>query len=299
VKDNILDSIVRTLSAQESRVVLALAEENRREVSRSDIIKLVLGFSAKAADHVIESLRRKGWLERATWGKYLVIPPDQGPDAAGESNLLALASCIAEPYYIGYGTAAAYYGLTTQHRGVVVLVTPQHVRNRRVGEARVRIVNPTPSKFFGFNAVDVFGHQVMISDREKTAIDCIDRPELAGGVGEAFYILATASRRLDWPKAADYLERMGSTALVRRFGWAMDHIKAEMPRDIRERLLGVAGRGPRTWLGPNPARKVLGAIGYDKTWRLSVNVSPGDLKESAGLGRRKVLKKDSQHAHGS
>ena len=55
----------------------------------------------------------------------------------------------------------------------------------------------------------MLGYKVMISDREKTAIDCIDRPALAGGVGEAAIILATASRRFDWTKAADYLERIG------------------------------------------------------------------------------------------
>jgi len=282
---------VRTLSPQESRVVLTLAEQKRREVDRPEIIKL-LGASAKAADKVIESLRRKGWLERASWGEYLVIPPDQGPDALGESNLLALASRIADPYYIGYGSAAAYYGLTTQHRRLIVLVTPARRRGRRVGEGRVRIVNPTPGKFFGFVPVDVLGYKIMVSDREKTAIDCIDRPVLAGGVGEAASILAAASRRFDWPKAADYLERIDSIALVRRFGWVMDHVKADMPADTRERLLRLAVRGPRTWMGPNPARKVQGAIGYDKTWRLFVNVSREELRESAGLGQRKAPKKD-------
>jgi predicted transcriptional regulator of viral defense system len=286
-----MDSTVRTLGPQESRVVLALAEQKRREVGRPEIIKL-LGVSAKAADNVIESLRRKGWLERASWGEYLVIPPDEGPDAMGETNLLALASRIADPYYIGYGSAAWHYGLTTQHRRVIVVVTPVHLRGRRVGEGRVRVVNPKPAKFFGFAPVDVFGYKVMMSDREKTAIDCIDRPALAGGVGEAASILATASGRFDWPKAADYLERIDSTALVRRFGWVMDHVKAEMPAEIHERLLRLAARGPRTWMGPNPARKVQGAIGYDKTWNLFVNVSREELRESAGLGRRKALKKD-------
>ena len=37
------------------------------------------------------------------------------------------------------------------------------------------------NKFFGFEPVGVLGYKVMISDREKTAIDCIDRPALAGG----------------------------------------------------------------------------------------------------------------------
>jgi DNA-binding MarR family transcriptional regulator len=57
----------RTLSPQESRVVLGLAEQKQREVSRPEIIEL-LGVKAKAADKVIDSLRRKGWLERASWG---------------------------------------------------------------------------------------------------------------------------------------------------------------------------------------------------------------------------------------
>lgn len=39
--------------------------------------------------------------------------------------------------------------------------------------------------------------------------------------------------------------------------------------------------------------KVRGALGYDKTWRLFVNVSREELHESAGLGRRKALKKDA------
>src|SRR5258708_35706463 len=165
VQMNIMDHTVRTLSLREIRVVLALAEQKRREVGRAEIIDL-LGVKAKAADKVIESLRRKGWLERASWGEYLVIPPDEGPDALGESNLFALASRIADPYYIGYGSAAAHYGLTTQHRRAVVLVTPAHLRGRRVGEGRVTIVNPKPHKFFGFGPVDVLGFKVMMSDRE-------------------------------------------------------------------------------------------------------------------------------------
>jgi predicted transcriptional regulator of viral defense system len=61
-------------------------------------------------------------------------------------------------------------------------------------------LNPVTQKFFGFEPVDVLGYEVLLSDREKTVIDCIDRPELAGGIGEAAYILGTASRRFNWKK---------------------------------------------------------------------------------------------------
>lgn len=272
--------------------MLALTERGQREVTRAEIVNL-LGGSVKAADHVIEALRRKGWLERATWGEYLLIPPDQGPDALGDGNLLALASRIANPYYIGFSSAAAHYGLTTQHRNVIFVVTPARLREREVGESRVQIVNQSQSKFFGFEPVDVLGYKVMISDREKTAIDCIDRPDLAGGVGEAATILATASRRFDWTKATDYLERIGSGALVRRFGWLADHVQADIPPEIRASLLRLAARSRTTWLGSNPARARAAhdAIGYDDTWRLFINVTGKELHGSSGLGRRKTIRK--------
>ena len=134
------------------------------------------------------------------------------------------------------------------------MATPVRLRPREIGESRVRIVNPSANKFFGFEPVDVLGYKVMISDREKTAIDCIDRLALAGGVGEAASILATASRRFDWTKVAEYLGRIGSGALSRRFGWLVDHVKGDVPLSVRNRLLGLAARSRKTWLGPNPAR---------------------------------------------
>lgn len=153
-----METGIRTLSAQESRVVLALTERRRREATRAEIVEL-LGGSEKAADHVIQPLRRKGWLERATWGEYLLVPPEQGPDILGHSNLLARASRIADPYYIGFATAATQYGLTTQHRYVIFVVTTVRLRAREVGESRVQIVNLSTKKFFGFEPV-AHGSQV-------------------------------------------------------------------------------------------------------------------------------------------
>jgi predicted transcriptional regulator of viral defense system len=113
-------------------------------------------------------------------------------------------------------------------------------------------------------------------------------------VGEAASILATASRRFDWTKAATYLERIGSGALVRRFGWLVDFVKADVPPEIRNKLFHLADSSRKTWLGVNPANTtvVQNAIGYDETWRLFVNVTPEELQGSAGLGRRKALRKD-------
>ena len=275
--------ITRSLSPQESRVVLSMTEHGVREVERQQIIDM-LGVSPQATDHVIRGLRRKGWLQRASWGRYLLIPPEMGPEALGESNVLALASRIADPSYFGYGTAAKHYGFTTQHRQVIRLVTPVRTRNRRVLDTEVRIVNSVQRKFFGFGPVDVLGYSVMMSDREKTVIDCIDRPSLAGGEGEAATILATACRCIDWHKAATYLERMSSKTLTRRFGWLAAHADATIPADVRAHLHDLAKGSGKAFFGPRIPRP--GAIGYQDIWQLTVNIASHELRDSAGIARR-------------
>ncbi len=282
--------ITRSLSPQESRVVLSMTEHGSQEIERREIIDM-LGVSPQAADHVIRSLRRKGWLERASWGRYLLIPPEMGPDALGESNILALASRIAEPYYFGYATAAVYYSFTTQHRHAIRLVTPVRVRNRRVLNTEVRIINPVTRKFFGFGPVDILGYTVMMSDREKTVIDCIDRPGLAGGEGEAATVLATACRHIDWRKAAAYLERTSSRTLTRRFGWLADHAGAAMPEDVRTHLQGLAKGSGKAFFGPRIPKP--GAIGHQNSWQLTVNVARHELSDSAGIARRRTV--DREH----
>ncbi|MDE0192014.1 MAG: transcriptional regulator [Gammaproteobacteria bacterium] len=278
-----MEFITRSLSPQESRVILSLAERGAKETTRRQVIH-ALGVSPQAADHVIRGLRRKGWLQRASWGRYLLVPPEMGPEAIGDSNVLALASRIVEPYYFGYGTAATHYGFTTQHRQVVQLVTTTRTRNRSVLDTEVRIVNPVQRKFFGFGPVEVLGYTVMMSDREKTVIDCIDRPSLAGGEGETATITAVACRRMDWHRAISYLERMASLALTRRFGWLADHAGAEIPDDARAHLQDLAKGSGRAFLGPRIPRP--GSIGYQNNWQLTANVASHELRESAGAARR-------------
>lgn len=286
-----MDFTTRYLLPQGSRVVFALTELGRRETTRAEVAALQ-GGTLNAADMLIAGLRRKGWLERATRGTYLIIPPEQGPDALGNTNLLALASRGVHPYYIGFGTAAAYYGLTTQHRNVIYVVTPLRKRERIIHDSRVQIVTQSKNKFFGFAPVDVLGYPVMLSDREKTTIDCIDHPRLAGGIGEVSGILATASRRFDWNRVTEYLERMHTGALARRFGWLADHVSAEMPPDARARIEALAALSRGTWLGAPEERTVPGALGYDETWRIFVNVPREELHGSADLGQRKRVRKD-------
>ena len=264
----------RSLSSTESRLVLGLTEEGRRELTRRDAIER-FELSAKTADDILKNLVRKGWLARAGHGKYLLIPPEWGATPTGESNVLALASQLTSDGYIAFSTAAAHWGLTTQLRNVIWVVTRTHARNRRINDSEVRFARLPIKAMFAIERVDVYGYPVPMSDREKTVLDCIAYPDRAGGIAEASAILAKAARRWQWEKAIDYLERLGNTALIQKVGYLCDAAHLALPDSLRSRLRKRFKPSSRTYLVPR--KRGAGESRYDREWGVVVNIDPGSL----------------------
>ena len=267
----------RSLGPIESRLVLGLTEEGRRELTRQEAMTR-FSLAENTVNEVLTNLVRKGWLARAGRGKYLLIPPEWGATPVGESNTLALASQLTTDGYIAFSTAAAHWGLTTQIRNVVWIVTRTHARLRRINDSDIRFARLPAKALFGFERVKVFGYAVPMSDLEKTALDCIEYPERAGGLPEASAILANAARRWNWEKAAGYFERRGNTALIQKFGYLCDAGHLPMPDAIRARLRNSLKPSSRTYLMPR--RPGMPPPAYDRDWGVVVNVDPQMLFRS-------------------
>ena len=192
-----------------------------------------------------------------------------------ESNTLALAAQLTRDGYIAFSTAAAHWGLTTQIRNVVWIVTRTNARPRRINDSDIRFARPSAKTFFGFERVPVFGYPVPMSDLEKTALDCIEYPERAGGLSEASAILAKAARLWDWEKAAGYFERRDNAALIQKLGYLCDAGHLAMPEAIRARLHACLKPSSRTYLVPR--RHSEPHQDYDREWGVVVNVNPHTL----------------------
>lgn len=264
----------RSLGPIESRLVLGLTEEGRRELTRQEAMTR-FSLAENTVNGVLTNLVRKGWLARAGRGKYLLIPPEWGATPVGESNTLALASQLTPDGYIAFSTAAAHWGLTTQVRNVVWIVTRKFARPRRINDSDIRFARLPAKALFGFERVPVFGYPVPMSDLEKTALDCIEYPERAGGLAEASAILAKAARRWDWEKAVGYFERRGNTALIQKFGYLCDAGHLPTPEAIRVRLHNHLKPSSRTYLVPR--RHSEPYQNYDREWGVVVNIAPQTL----------------------
>jgi predicted transcriptional regulator of viral defense system len=219
----------------------------------------------------LHELATKGWIERLERGKYIIIPLEAGPAREWSENPFIIASQLVEPAAVAYWTALHHWQFTEQvPRITYIQTTTRKLQSRKtvLGTA-YQFVTVTERKFFGHKR-EFVGHQsYRITDPEKTLLDCLDRPELAGGIPEVAKALRQADR-IRWAELDDYIARMGSGAVVKRLGFLVERI--DLPIPGREEHLarwrdhltsGLAKLDPSS---PREAHRI------DTRWRVRVNL---------------------------
>ena len=271
-----MENNLRTLGKAESKVVLSLREEGRSLVQTADILGILgTGVPETTARKVIRNLVRKGWLSRIVGGKYMLLPPEHGPENLGENNVLALAAAAVQPSYIGWWSAASWHGFTTQKPMTVFVAVTRQTPPKLIEDSAVRFVKVTARKFFGFQTYDVYGRDVAISSPAKTLIDCLDRPDLAGGPAELVRIAHSALGETDPHDLLTAATAMKSKAVLQQLGFVADLVGRPLPHEVRQAL---ADRIPKTYRSHfgRPERRE-GDIGYVAAWGLFVNARREDL----------------------
>jgi predicted transcriptional regulator of viral defense system len=278
-----MDSNLRTLGPAESKVVLSFREQGRSVVRVSDVLA-ILG-SEPSARTVIRNLVRKGWLSRIVGGRYMFLPPEHGPENLGENNILALAAAVVEPSYIGWWSAAAYHGFTTQKPMAVFVAVLQQKPSKVIEGSDVRFIKVTPRKFFGHKTYDVYGRAVSISSPAKTLVDCLDRPDLSGGPSELTRIVHNALGSIDSQELLAAATAMKSRAALQRLGFLADLVGRPLPDDVRQTIRQAIPKTYRSYFGR--AERHNGDIGYVAPWGLYVYARREDLLTEVPRNRRR------------
>jgi predicted transcriptional regulator of viral defense system len=268
-----MDSNLRTLGPLEAKVVLSFREQGRSHVRVADVRSLV--SSDISARKVIRNLLKKGWFSRIVGGHYMLQPPEYGPENLGENNALALAAAAVEPSYIGWWSAAAYHGFTTQKPMTVFVAVQRQTPTRTIEGTEARFVSIARRKFFGHENYTVYGRPVSISTPVKTLIDCIDRPDLAGGPVELARITHRAMAKINPHDLLPAATAMKSRALLQRLGFLTDLVGTPLPDDVRKAIRDAIPHTYRSHFGRDERRE--GDIGYVADWGIFVNARRDDL----------------------
>jgi len=196
----------------------------------NDALK-ISNLSTTSLQKVLYRLQQSGAIERIEKGKYLIIPlgAEKGKYTLHE---FVIGSLLVEPYTIAYWSALNYYGLTEQIPTTVFIqtITRKFNTNPEVFGVQYKIVKIKKEKTFGIRKEWIEEIQINITDKEKTIIDCLDKPQYCGGIIEV--AKALKNNKFDRKKLEDYAQRIGNSGVLRRLGYLCEllNIKIKLPK---------------------------------------------------------------------
>lgn len=279
------NSMERTLSQNEAKVVLDLEWRNQKTVTLAEL-REALGASEGYARKLAHGLVKKGWLERLRPGLFQLVPADRGREGIADTNPLAAGSVLISPYFYSFGTACTHYGFTEQVFSEVYLACQEDRRPESIRDKRYVFVQVPERRFFGFEEIAVLGHTVQMATPERALLDAIDRPRYAGGIGEVSRISQRAARKISWAVLPELTRKWGSSALVQRLGYFMDLHQADVPDDARANLLELVRPQSKIQLG---SRHKWGTSGkLVRPWNVVENVPREVLISKEEKPRRRV-----------
>jgi len=209
---------------------------------------------------ILSRMEERGFIERVERGKYLIIPlsSEKGKYTLHE---FVIGSCLVEPSAISYWSALHHYGLTEQIPGTVFIQTPARKKKNvlEIFGVNYQIVRVKEDKFFGVRKEWIEENAVNITDKEKTIIDCLDKPHYAGGIIEAAKALKNSS--LDYNQLSAYSLRINNFAVVRRLGYLCERMGVP---------LNLPQPRSKSYLLLDPTMPSKGE--NDAKWRLILNV---------------------------
>jgi len=251
------------------RFLVTMAGADRRLFRAEDAAKF--WSSKKTASDALSRLVDDGWLERIERGLYLIVPLEAGPERKWTEDPKVIASQLAPEGAAAYWTALHHWGMTEQVPRTMFVQTRKRKHRARVTVLGVRyeFIVITGRKFFGVAQQWSDGAEFRITDREKTVLDALDRPDLCGGLPVVAGALAS-SDGLDWDKLDQYLKRFESGAVFKRLGCIVESLEVPVP-DLSTRLTNWRRQSSKgvALLDPRGSRK--GPI--DTRWRVRINAS--------------------------
>ena len=172
---------------------------------------------------LLSDMTKRGLIMRIKDGLYHRIPYEQPPDQYFP-NWHLTAEAIAQPreFYIGFYSALEIHGLITQPSMTEQAVTWERVKpkTQQVKNIRFEFITLSESRFFGYKKhwIDDY-HKVNCSDLEKTFLDCLYKPDYAGGITEITKALYKSKEKLKPTRFQEYLEKFNTQVVYKRLGF--------------------------------------------------------------------------------
>ena len=182
---------------------------------------------------LLSKMKKRGLLMRIRGGMYYIIPYEK--DAATfmpDWHVLAKYLVKDTEYYIGYYSALQIHNLITQPSLSEQIVVAEQICPSliKIKETPFQFIYHNEDHFFGFKKVWIDDYnKVIVSDLEKTIIDCLFKPNYADGIVEIAKAIFMTKEKIDFDKLYSYAFQFKSQAVMKRLGYLLELLEINHP----------------------------------------------------------------------
>jgi len=181
---------------------------------------------ASAVRELLSDMTKRGLLLRLKDGVYYIIPYEQNAETfMPDWHLIAEHLVNNAKQYIGYYSALQIHNLITQPSLKEQIVVSKQIRPSeiKVKDIPFQFIYHNDKHFFGAKKmwIDSF-NKVLCSDLEKTLIDCLFKPDYAGGIVEVARAIFTSKDKIKYDTLLEYAKKFDSQAVIKRLGFLLE-----------------------------------------------------------------------------
>lgn len=228
--------------------------------SLAEITKM-LGGKVENINELIENLVHKKLLIRIERGKYC---------RTNFKNELVIGCRLVDDGCVAYWSALNIHGLTEQFPNTVFIQTTKVKAPKTVFGVKYRFIKITPSKRIGIKTEGFGNHRYLMTDVEKTIIDCFDLHEYSGGYAEL--IRAFNQAKLNADKMIEYCEAINNIAVIKRMGYLAELLDK---KGLKSFIRFAKKQVKEAYNLFNPQGTEKGE--FVNEWRLRLNISKDEI----------------------
>ncbi len=214
------------ISTKSNKLLSYFHEQHMNCFDYSLVSKALPDSKASAVRELLSDMTKRGLLMRLKEGVYYIIPYEQNAETfMPDWHLVAEHLVNDAKHYISYYSALQIHNLITQPSMKEQIVVSKQIRPSeiKIKEVPFQFIYHNEKHFFGSKKIwiDSF-NKVMCSDLEKTFIDCLFKPDYAGGIVEVARAIYTSKDKIKYDTLLDYTKKFDSQAVIKRLGFILE-----------------------------------------------------------------------------
>src|SRR5690606_34158773 len=217
------------ISTQSNKLLSYFNGQNRNCFDYSLAYKALPDSKASAVRELLSDMTKRGLLMRLKEGVYYIIPYEQNAETfMPDWHLIAEHLVNDAKHYIGYYSALQIHNLITQPSLKEQIVVSKQIRPSeiKIKDVPFQFIYHNEKHFFGAKKIwiDSF-NKVFCSDLEKTLVDCLFKPDYAGGIVEVAKAIYISRDKIEYMTLLEYVKKFDSQAVIKRLGFLLETLE--------------------------------------------------------------------------